>query len=329
MIREKKMKISKLKMSKIAGLALISPLLVVSPLSVQAKDQPADAAQKAAERLKGDFDSIPQFEAAVKDATKAGVTPQTIAESRLLFYCTNNVTAPLPDLIRQLQPMLPKWNEKDSIFFSKREELEGLISLAQALVADDANDEAGFEKSIKDAFWTSPELASLCRKAVESHRAKQRDANITLPMDVTIPVSNGGQTSLAQLVKDHKAVLLDFWASWCGPCMSLMDELRDRAHKLADAKIVVAGMNNEAKNEGGSLAQAKVKAETVRKSKKMDFPWLIEPADSPFSGPLEITSIPRAVLVSPEGKILFNGHPDDPALISALTKLDGRLAGLQ
>ena len=105
-----------------------------------------------------------------------------------------------------------------------------------------------------------------------------------------------------------------------------MDELRTRAHKLAESDIVVAGINTEVSSEGGTLAKAKAKSESVRKSKKMDLLWLVEPTGAPLSQLLEIDTIPRAVLVSPDGKVLYNGHPGDPALTASLTKLDGQLA---
>src|SRR5262249_25343591 len=198
-----------------------------------AKEASSDATAKAAECLKGDFGTIQEFEAAATEAAKAGVPDQTVAEAKLIFCCGNGITAGLPDVIKQLQTILPSWKETDSLFFETPDELEGLISFAQALLAEQANDESAFERSIKEAFWRNPQLASPCRKQIESHRAKARLAKLVLPMNLPIPLSNDGQTSLAELVKGNKAVLLDFWASWCGPCMSLMGELRTRAHKLA------------------------------------------------------------------------------------------------
>jgi thiol-disulfide isomerase/thioredoxin len=305
---------------------LVCLAFFLGPWTSPAKEAPSNAARKAAERLKENFDTIQQFEAAAKEAAEAGVPPQAIAEAKLVFCCGKRVTDRLPNLIKELESMLPAWKEADSPFFRNVGELEGVISFAKALLAEQANDESGFEKFIKEAFWRNPDLDSACSKKIKSHRAKQREANLVLPMNLELPLSNGGQTSLAELIKGHKAVLLDFWASWCGPCMSLMGELRTRGHELATCNIVVAAINTDALSEGGTLAKAKSKSETVRKSKKMDLPWLVEPTDEPLSRLLEIDSIPRAVLVSPEGKILYNGHPSDPGLVAALAKLGAQLA---
>ena len=141
-------------------------------------------------------------------------------------------------------------------------------------------------------------------------------AKITLPTDLQFKTSEGEKTTLAALSKGKKAVLLDFWASWCGPCMALMPELKNKAAKLGPQGIVVAGMNVE-----GSAK----KAERVRKKQKMDMPWLVEPKSEPFSSALKIDSIPRMILVAPDGKVLFNGHPQDPGLKEALAKLDVKL----
>jgi hypothetical protein len=55
----------------------------------------------------------------------------------------------------------------------------------------------------------------------------------------------------------------------------------------------------------------------------MPLPWVLEPREQPLSKLLRIDSIPRAVLVTPDGKIAFSGHPEDRELETALSKIGG------
>ena len=162
-----------------------------------------------------------------------------------------------------------------------------------------------------------PRIQAFMRPRMEAAKAREREeekklmANLRVPMDLEIQTSGGEKTTLGDLAKGKKGVLLDFWASWCGPCMSLMPELEKKARKLGPKGIVVAGMNTE--NAG--------KAESVRKKREIEFSWLVEPNGRPLSQMLKINSIPRMILVAPDGKVLFNGHPMDDELVSTLSDL--------
>jgi len=62
--------------------------------------------------------------------------------------------------------------------------------------------------------------------------------------DLTMPIGkNGANVQLSDL-KDH-VVLLDFWATWCGPCRMSIPELQHLHEKYRDKGLVVIGLSTD------------------------------------------------------------------------------------
>ena len=53
--------------------------------------------------------------------------------------------------------------------------------------------------------------------------------------------------------------------------------------------------------------------------------WLLDQKESPFARELRVQTLPVFVLVSNEGRVLFNGDPSDDGFWDALRKLDPRI----
>jgi len=62
--------------------------------------------------------------------------------------------------------------------------------------------------------------------------------------DFSLPVVTGGDSNARQRLSDlhDKVVVLDFWASWCGPC-AMQAPILDRISRKHPDDVVVMGIN--------------------------------------------------------------------------------------
>lgn len=49
----------------------------------------------------------------------------------------------------------------------------------------------------------------------------------------------------AEVLKADKPVLVDFWASWCGPCQMLLPVVEEIAGEVTDAKICKVNVDEQ------------------------------------------------------------------------------------
>jgi len=270
-------------------------------------------------------DAEKSFDEAYAAAKEAGVSEAFLVEAQTLnFLSTGNMTR-LHETLDDLEAVRGSLESGlDKPFHSERQ-LIGLVASLRAIKAYEANDIETFEKQAAKSFVNSPEynqafgLMQLMTEVREKEVQELAMANLRVPMDLKIVSVEGESRTLGEWLSGNQALLLDFWASWCGPCIQLMPELRAKAESLLDQGIFVAGMNTDADDPVGKAKQ------TREQHKMQSVPWLLEPAERPLSQLLMINSIPRMVLIGPEGKVLYNGHPMDPSLKTALAKLDVKI----
>ena len=278
----------------------------------------ASAAKEALQKLFAPSNSAEQLAELAKEANKLGIPRQQIIEARLVWGLRNQDSAFLAKLLPEVEVLAANFDPAQAAAMPNAEAVQSFAAYIRALKAQEGNDAEGFKKHILEAIWLQPGQATVFIQSIEKTRREAKMAALTVDMKLPITDSMGEATTLGDVVAGKKAILIDFWASWCGPCMQLMPALKKKGESLPAHGIVVAAMNKDDEN-------ALSIAERIRKEQDMKIPWLIEPPERPFTKLFEIDSIPRMILISPEGKVLFNGHPEDPALWAALKKLDASI----
>lgn len=88
-----------------------------------------------------------------------------------------------------------------------------------------------------------------------------------VPPDLTLPLADGGTASLAVLSADRKIVLLDFWATWCGPCRMELPLVAALAEEFADHGVVMYGVNQQ---ESPSTVAAFLREQPYRMQSVLD-----------------------------------------------------------
>lgn len=116
-----------------------------------------------------------------------------------------------------------------------------------------------------------------------------------------------------------RVVLLDFWATWCPPCVKDLPRLSELHARYADRGVSVVGLSID---EGDRAVR---KVSRMVKKKEASHPIYMDSTQSPAWETYQVRAVPNQFLIDAEGNIVaqWSGKIDLDVVEAAIVELLG------
>ena len=144
--------------------------------------------------------------------------------------------------------------------------------------------------------------------------AKHRKIN-----DFRLPDLEGRPVRFRDL--DADLVLIDFWGTWCQPCLRSVPHLVDLQKRMGAGKLKVVGIACE---QGPPAERAKTVAQEVRRL-GINYPVLLSGMDGPcpLQEALKVQAYPTLILVDRQGRVVWRDQGATPVTLARLERILG------
>jgi thiol-disulfide isomerase/thioredoxin len=307
-------------------------ILSLFALTAAAVAQPAEsphpaeaggsAREVALDNLLSERDSEKELEVVIAAARKNGISDQAILEARFLYHVDRRedaaVAAMLPEFLKQRD----SFKIADTVIFGVKEDWLAVVEYVQAIAALKNGDKDGFKTHITEAFWLSPRQASAFAPHIDRMRLEEAMSSVRIDFETTLPALGGGDAvALKSLMIGKKAMILHFWSPSSRDCEASMPDYATTAKALGEKGIAMVSILPEDAPE--KLTDARAMTKTL--GDKPPGAWLVDRKENPLARDLRVQTLPAFIIVSNEGRVLFNGEPADDDLWEALAKIDSQI----
>jgi len=114
-------------------------------------------------------------------------------------------------------------------------------------------------------------------------------------LDFRLENINGKYQKLSELQQDG-LVIIDFWATWCDPCLNALPKMNELHQKYDDVTVIAVNLDKP---------RDKSKAVAHIKSNRFDFVTLFDPTSN-VAKQFNVTGIPRTLIIDPQGEIIYD-----------------------
>ena len=137
------------------------------------------------------------------------------------------------------------------------------------------------------------------------------------PMELSFTAADGREVDLTKL--RGKVVLIDFWATWCGPCIAAFPHMREMQARYQGKDVVLLGVTSlqgfvidhkaadpKARKKDASTPEAELAMMTPW-IKEMEVTWpIVVTKQNCFNPDFAVGGIPHMALIDPDGKVYLN-----------------------
>jgi hypothetical protein len=276
----------------------------------------------ALDNLLSERESEAALAAVITEARKAGVSEQAILEARFLYHVDRNedeaIAALLPDFVKQRDA----FDIEQSAIFSVKEDWLAVTEYVHAIAALTKGDKAAFKTHITEAFWLSPRQASAFAPHIDRLRLEDSMREVKIDFDSRlIDLKSGDGVQLKSLLEGKKAMIFHFWSPSSSESVASMPDYIITAKELEKHGIAMVSILPQDSPQILTEARAAIHPLGLHPPGA----WVIDRKENPLSRELRVATLPLFVVVSNEGRVVFNGDPVDANLWSELQKMDSAI----
>ena len=240
-----------------------------------------------------------------KVTDNGGLTDKMIAVETAVATAGNAVNA-------KIREMQAAGKSRDEIYAALNADIEAIYAIYQKAIDDNADNMVGAYvmgmviNQFYDSFEKLDEAMAKVKYADKVFRIRyEREgylkAAATQAGKMFVDFSgfsvDGAVSKLSDYVGKGKYVLVDFWASWCGPCKGEIPNLIELQNRFGGDKFMVLGVNVWDEEE---KFKAAIPAEGIT------YPQIYIPRDNKDNATdlYGIKAIPQIILFAPDGTIV-------------------------
>ena len=142
-------------------------------------------------------------------------------------------------------------------------------------------------------------VAGCTKKPVQEEQGQEPQqeqvADENAYIDIKALTPEGTELALSELVGKTDYVLVDFWASWCGPCRRFVPVLKEIYASQPEGRLQILSC---------SVDQDAMAWRVALQEEQMPWPQMREDAEHVCSDKYGVQFIPHTVLIDREGQIV-------------------------